>query len=126
MGLLYICQLKNPPKGGVTVEINNAANSNNESPSGTREVANQINIPIQPSASQSGPFQEGAHRFQEGAHQFQEGAHQFQEDAPPNYYTTVDINTILDIPPAQRNPFETREVARYMSMRKPSAPQPEL
>ena len=40
MGLIYVCQLKNPTKGGVTVEINNAANSNNESPSCTREVAN--------------------------------------------------------------------------------------
>ena len=159
--LLYICQLKNPTKGGVTVEIKNAAYSINESPYCTREVANLINIPICPSATQSGlkhqrgaqPFQEGAHQFQEGAHQFQEGAHQFQEgapeqDAPPNYYTTVNINSILEIPPAQRNPFETREVVRYMcileilpvqrnpfetreivrymSMRKPSAHQPEL
>ena len=62
IGLLYICQLKNPNSGGVQVEINNAASSNNESPSCSREVANQINIPILPSAPQ---FQGGAQQFQE-------------------------------------------------------------
>ena len=50
IGLIYICQLKNPKSGGVSVEIHNAASSNNESPSCSRDVANQINIPILPSA----------------------------------------------------------------------------
>ena len=99
-GLIYVCQLKNPTKRGVTVVIKNAAYSINESPYCTREVANLINIPICPSATQSRLkhqrgaqlFQEGTNQFQEGAHQFQEGAHQFQEGAPeqgapPNYAT---------------------------------------
>ena len=47
IGLMYICQLKKPSREGVTVEINNAANANNESPSCSMGVANQVNIPIQ-------------------------------------------------------------------------------
>ena len=89
-------------------------------------MVNRNNLPILPSAPQLRlGHQGGAQNFQEGAHHFQEGAHQFQ-DAPPNYYASVDINSILEIPPAERNPFETREVVRYMSTKRPSAPQPDL
>ena len=120
---MYICQLKKPNKEGVTVEINNAANAINESPSCPMGVANQVNTPVQPFIPQPEPFQEGANQVMVGAHQFHEGAR--VQDASPDYYSTVDINSILAIPPADRNPFETREAIRYISMRKPSAPQPE-
>ena len=101
------------------VEINNAATSNNESSSCSRDVVNQNNLPILPSAPQLRLGHQG------GAQHFQEGAHQFQ-DAPPDYYATVDINSILEIPPAERNPFETRKVHRYMSTKRPSTTQPDL
>ena len=123
MGLMYICQLKKPSREGVTVEINNAANANNESPSCSMGVANQVNIPNQPFVPPPEMFQEGANQILEGAQQFHEGAR--VQDAPPDYYSTVDINSILAIPPADRNAFETRAAIRYISMRKPSAPQPE-
>ena len=87
------------------------------------DVANQVNIPVQPFIPQPEPFQEGANQIMVGVHQFHEGAQ--VQDAPPDYYSTVDINSILAIPPADRNPFETRAAIRYISMRKPSAPQPE-
>merc|ERR1712030_54673 len=83
----------------------------------------QVNIPVQPFIPQPEPFQEGANQIMVGAHQFHEGAQ--VQDAPPDYYSTVDINSILAIPPADRNPFETRAAIRYISMRKPSAPQPD-
>ena len=123
IGLMYIFQLKKTSRDGVTVEINNAANANNESPSCSMGVANQVNIPIQHFVPPPELFQEGANQILEGAQQFHEGAR--VQDAPPDYYSTVDINSILAIPPADRNPFETREAIRYISMRKPSAPQPE-
>ena len=110
IGLVFICQLKNPSSSGVSVEINNAATSNNESPICTSEVSNQYNQYYTPSLPSAPQFQEEAP----------------VQDAPPNYYSTVDIKKILAIPPAQRNPFETQEVIKYMAEQEgSSAPQPE-
>ena len=83
-------------------------------------LQNQTNKPILPSAPQLSfgdqggdkQFQEGAHQFQEGTQEFQEGAHQFQD--------------ILDIPPAERNAFETKAVVRHLSTKRASAAQPGL
>ena len=94
-----------------------------ESPSCSMNVANQVNIPVQPFIPQPEPFQEGANQIMVGAHQFHEGAQ--VQDAPPDYYSTVNINSIFSIPPAEGNPFETRAAIRYISMRNPSPPQPE-
>ena len=87
------------------------------------DVANQVNMPVQPFIPQPEQFHEEANQIFIGPLQIHEGV-QIQ-DAPPDYYSTVDINSILAIPPVDRNPFETREAIRYISMRKPSAPQPE-
>ena len=121
LGLLYICQLSKSNKKGVKVEINNAANANNESPFCSMDVANQVNMPFQPFIPQPEPFHEEANQIFIGPLQIHEGG-QIQ-DAPPDYYSTVDINSILAIPPENRNAFETRAAIRYVSMRKPLAPQ---
>ena len=118
LGLGYISQLSKANKEGVKVEINNAANANNESPSCSMDVANQMNLVPQPAQ-----FHEEENQIFVGPLQIQEGAQ--VNDAPPDYYSTVDINNILAIPPAKRNAFETRAAIRHLSMRKPSAPQPD-
>ena len=48
LGLGYISQLSKTNKEGVKVEINNAANANNDSPSCSMDVANQMNFVQQP------------------------------------------------------------------------------
>merc|ERR1712074_426094 len=116
LGLGYISQLSRTSKEGVKVEINNAANANNESPSCSMDIANQVNLVQQPAQ-----FHEEENHIFVGPLQVQEGAQMF--DTPPDYYSTVDIKTILAIPPADRNAFETREAIRHLSMRRPSAPQ---
>ena len=116
LGLGYISQLNRSSKEGVKVEINNAANANNESPSCSMDIANQVNLVQQPVQI----HEEENHIFV-GPLQVQEGAQMF--DTPPDYYSTVDIKSILAIPPADRNAFETREAIRHLSMRRPSAPQ---
>ena len=35
------------------------------------------------------------------------------QDAPPDYYSTVDINAILAVNPKDRNAFERRAVAQH-------------
>ena len=82
------------------------------------DVANQMNLVQQPAQ-----FHEEENHIFVGPLQIQEEAQ--VNDAPPDYYSTVDINTILAIPPAERNAFETREAIRHLSMRRPSAPQPD-
>ena len=80
-------------------------------------VVGQINLVQQPAQ-----FHEEENHIFVGPLQVQEGAQMF--DTPPDYYSTVDINSILEIPPEDRNAFETREAIRHLSMRRPSAPQP--
>ena len=84
---------------------------------------NQINKPAQHLIPQPVQFHEEANQTFVGPLQIQEGVQ--VHDAPPDYYSTVDINNILAIPPENRNAFETRAAIRHLSMRKPSAPQPD-
>ena len=37
------------------------------------------------------------------------------QEAPPAYYSTVDINRLLDIPIADRDAFETIAVLRHLA-----------
>ena len=87
------------------------------------DVANQVNRPVQHFIPQPEQFHEEANQIFIGPLQIHEGAQ--VHDAPPDYYSTVDINSILAIPPENRNAFETRAAICYISMRKPSAPQPD-
>ena len=48
---------------------------------------------------------------------------QFQ-DAPPDYYSTVDINSILAMKPEDRNAFERRAVTQH-SLRMEGNPLPQ-
>merc|ERR1712105_81065 len=89
LGLFYICQLSKSNKEGVKVEINNAANANNESSSCSLDVANQVNRPDQHFIPQPEPFHEEANQIFIGPLQIHEGAQ--VHEAPPDYYSTVDI-----------------------------------
>ena len=91
LGLLYICQLSKSNKEGVKVEINNAANANNESPSCSLDVANQVNRPAQPFIPQPEQFHEEANQIFIGPLQIHEGA-QVHDALPitiPQWISTV-------------------------------------
>ena len=104
LGLIVICLLKNHSNSGVSVTITNAATSNNDSPICNESVV----TPSCPTAIQI------------------QGNDPVQE-APPAYYSTVDINRLLDIPIANRNAFETRAVLRHMAeMQEKSLPLPQV
>ena len=104
LGLIIICLLKNHSNSGVTVTISNAATSKNDSPICNEAVA----TPSCPTAIQI------------------QGNDPVQE-APPAYYSTVDINRLLGIPIADRNAFETRAVMRHMAeMQGKSLPLPQV
>merc|ERR1712030_164019 len=75
--------LKNHSRSGVSVNITNAATSSNESPVCTEVIVNQANPIIIPSCPAAAEIQDDV---------------QFQ-DAPPDYYSTVDINSILAMKP---------------------------
>ena len=104
LGLIFICMLKNHSNSGAQITITNAATSNNDSP-----ICNEAVVtPSCPTAIQiqeNDPVQE----------------------APPAYYSTVDINRLLGIPIANRNAFETRAVMRHMAeMQGKSLPLPQV
>ena len=88
IGLVAVCLLKNNNKSGITVTVSNEANSKNDSP-----VCN--NIAVVPSAPPTMQIQE----------------------APPAYHSTVDIETLMNIPVTQRDPLESRAIMRHLSMR---------
>ena len=94
-----ICLLKNHSNSGVSVNINNAATSSNDSPVCTEAVVNQANPVIIPSCPAAVEIQDDAP----------------VQDAPPDYYSTVDIKAILAIPTQDRNAFERRAVTQHMA-----------
>merc|ERR1712030_195270 len=97
--LIFICMLKNHSNSGASIIINNAATSNNDSP-----ICNETVVtPSCPTASQ----------IQEVVP---------VQDAPPAYHSTVDISKILDIPIADRNPFETRRALRHLAENNEKSP----
>ena len=100
--------IKNHSSGGVSVTISNAATSSNESPVCTEAIVNQANPIILPSCPAAAEIQDEV---------------QFQ-DAPPDYYSTVDINSILAMKPGDRNAFERRAVTQH-SLRMEGNPLPQ-
>merc|ERR1712074_84530 len=71
LGLIYISRLSKSNKEGVKVEINNAANANNESSSCSMDVANQVNRPAQHFIPQPEQFREEANQIFVGPLQIQ-------------------------------------------------------
>ena len=92
--------IKNWSSSGVSVSITNAATSSSESPVCTEAVINQANPIILPSAPAE------------------------IQDAPPDYYSTLDINAILAVDPGDRNAFERRAVIQH-SMKREENPLPQ-
>ena len=90
LGLIVICLLKNHSNSGVSVTISNAATSNNDSPICNESV-------VAPSCPTAFQIQENAPI----------------QDAPPAYHSALDIKRLLDIPTADRNPFETKAVITH-------------
>ena len=99
--------IKNRSSSGVSVTITNAATSSSESPVCTGAVTNQANPIILPSAPE----------------EIQEEEAQFQ-DAPPDYYSTLDINAILAVQPEDRNTFERRAANQHSKKLKENLPTP--
>ena len=87
IGLIAVCLLKNNSKSGINVTVSNEANSRNDSP-----ICN--NIAAVPSAPSTMQIQE----------------------APPAYHSSVDIETLMNIPVTQRDPFASRAITRHLSM----------
>ena len=94
-----ICLLKNHSNSGVSVNINNAASSTNNSPTCNEAIVYQENPVIIPSCPAAIETQDAAPL----------------QDAPPDYYSTVDINALLAIPIHDRNAFESRAVTQHMA-----------
>ena len=88
--------IKNRSSSGVSVTITNAATSSSESPVCPEANINQANPIILPSAPA----------------EIQEEEIQFQ-DAPPDYYSTVDIHAILAVKPEDQNAFERRAANQH-------------
>ena len=103
-----IILLKNHSSSGVSVNITNAATSSNESPVCTEAFVNQANPIIIPSCPAAAENQDDVH---------------FQ-DAPLDYYSTVDIYSILAMKPEDRNAFERRAVTQQ-SIRMEENPLPQ-
>jgi len=95
IGLIAMCLLKNNSKSGINVNVSNEANSRNDSP-----ICNNIAaVPSAPSTIQSAPSTAQI------------------EEAPPAYHSSVDIETLMDIPVSQRDPFAQRAITNHLSMR---------
>ena len=103
-----IILLKNHSNSGVSVNITNAATSSNDSPVCTEAVVNQANPIIIPSCPAAVEIRDDAP----------------VQDAPPDYYSTVDINSILAMKPEDRNAFERRAVTQH-SIRMEENPLPQ-
>ena len=114
LGIGFVSQLSKVSKEGVRVEINNAANANNESSPCTEVAASQGNFIQHP---EQVDVREKPVSAPEDAQPL---------DTPPDYYSTLEIESILAIPAEDRNALETREVHRHFSRRRPSAPRPDL
>ena len=104
LGLIIICLLKNKSNSGVSVTISNAATSKNDSP-----ICN--NVAVTPSAPPAIQVQRNVP----------------VQEAPPSYYSAVDIDRLLSIPIAERNALETRAVMRHMAkIQEKSLPLPQV
>ena len=100
IGLIAVCLLKNNSKSGINVNVTNEANSGNGCPTSN----NMATAPSAPSNFLPAP-----------------SAKQIEE-APPAYHSSVDIQTLMDIPVSQRDAFAERAITRHLSMReKPKA-----
>ena len=103
IGLIAVCLLKNNSKSGVNVNITNEANSGNGCPI-SNIIETAPSAPSAPSNYQSAPSPKQI------------------EEAPPAYHSTVDIQTLMNIPVSQRDAFAERAITRHLSMReKPKA-----
>ena len=87
------------------------ATSSNESPVCTEANVNQANPIILPSCPEAAEIQN-------------ENEEMHIQDAPPDYYSTMDINAILAVKPGDRNAFERRAVAQH-SLRLDENPLPQ-
>ena len=48
------------------------------------------------------------------------------QDAPPAYHSTVEIERLLSIPVADRDPYETRAVMRHLRVQEKSETLPQV
>ena len=92
--------IKNHSNSGVSVTIQNSATSSNNSPTCTEATAFQAEPVILPSCPAAADVQTGPSELH-------------SQDAPPDYYSTVDINAILAVNPKDRNTFERRAVVQH-------------
>ena len=103
--------IKNHSSSGVSVTIQNAATSSNDSPVCTEANVTQADPIILPSCPEAAEIPNGANEMH-------------IQDAPPDYYSTLDINAILSVKPGDRNAFERRAVAQH-SLRLDENPLPQ-
>ena len=103
--------IKNHSNSGVSVTIQNSATSSNNSPTCTEATAFQAEPIILPSCPAAAEVQTGPSELH-------------LQDAPPDYYSTVDIDAILAVKPKDRNAFERRAVAQH-SLKLKDNPRPQ-
>ena len=90
IGLVAVCLLKNNSKSGINVNVTNEANSGNGCPI-SNSIETAPSAPSAPSNCQSAPSPKQI------------------EEAPPAYHSTVDIQTLMDIPVSQRDAFDLQQ-----------------
>ena len=95
IGLIAMYHFKDNSKSGINFNISNEANSGNDSPISTN-IATALSAPSNYLSAPS-PKQ--------------------IKEAPPAYHSTVDIQTLMDIPVSQRDAFAERAITRHLSTR---------